>query len=75
LDSPNIPPIKIPGLDAEKKNTDLAFSMSQGQYKNKWAWTIPKGQNSQLLSLIKKLFLKNPRKELIPRPSLPGSDT
>src|SRR5262245_19228856 len=54
FDSPNIPPIRIPGLEAEKNVNERALSESHNQYTYSGAWTIWNGQYSQLLSLIRK---------------------
>jgi hypothetical protein len=51
-----MPPIAIPGLAAEKKTSERALKDSHNQYMIAGNCTIPKGQNSQLLSLMKKLL-------------------
>jgi hypothetical protein len=57
FDSPNMPPIGMPGLDAVKKTKDRARSDSHIQYRIAGNCTIPKGQYSHLFSLMKKLVL------------------
>src|SRR5688572_2670159 len=56
LDSPNIPPISMPGFEAEKKTGERDLSESQRKYTILGNCSIPKGQYSQLVSLIKKLL-------------------
>src|SRR3954463_15838559 len=56
LDSPNMPPMGMPGLEAEKKMNERALSESQPKYMNNGNCKMPKGQYSQFLNLIKKLL-------------------